>query len=198
MFFNEGWVPYDDRQNYLLDADVGVSTHFDHLEAEFSFRTRVLDYLWAGLPVVTTGGDSLAQLVADEHLGLVVPPEDPDALAVALERALADPEFAKSCRDNLGRVAPQLAWSKVLEPLTAFCGEPRKAPDLARPEMRRQLERALVDEPQVRRGWRDDLRLAGSLLREGGPRLLVDRTSSRVKRMLGRTESPTSDHEAHG
>ena len=24
VFFNDGWVDYDDRQNYLLDADVGV------------------------------------------------------------------------------------------------------------------------------------------------------------------------------
>ena len=54
VFFNEGWVPYDDRQNYLLDADVGVSTHFEHIETTFSFRTRILDYLWAPLPIVTT------------------------------------------------------------------------------------------------------------------------------------------------
>ena len=28
VFFNDGWVPYDERQNFLLDADIGVSTHF--------------------------------------------------------------------------------------------------------------------------------------------------------------------------
>ena len=32
VFFNEGWVEYADRQNYLLEADIGVSTHFDHVE----------------------------------------------------------------------------------------------------------------------------------------------------------------------
>ena len=46
----EDWVAFEDRQNFLLDADVGVSTHLDHIETEFSFRTRILDYLWAGLP----------------------------------------------------------------------------------------------------------------------------------------------------
>src|SRR4029077_10583123 len=46
VFFNEKWVPYAERQNYLLDADVGVSTHFEHIETTFSFRTRILDYLW--------------------------------------------------------------------------------------------------------------------------------------------------------
>ena len=63
VFFNEDWVAYDDRQNYLLEADIGVSTHLDHVETEFSFRTRILDYLWAALPIVATSGDSLAALI---------------------------------------------------------------------------------------------------------------------------------------
>ena len=29
------------------EADLGVSTHREHLETHFSFRTRMLDYLWA-------------------------------------------------------------------------------------------------------------------------------------------------------
>ena len=63
VFFNEDWVEYDDRQNYLLESDVGVSTHLDHVETAFSFRTRILDYLWAGLPVVSTAGDALADII---------------------------------------------------------------------------------------------------------------------------------------
>ena len=93
MFFNEQWVAYDDRQNYLLEADIGVSTHFDHVETEFSFRTRILDYLWAGLPIVTTDGDSFADLIARTPLGLTVPPEDVDALEAALYRLLDDDEL---------------------------------------------------------------------------------------------------------
>ena len=50
VFFHETWVPYADRQNWLLDADAGVTTHFEHVETTFAFRTRLLDYLWAGLP----------------------------------------------------------------------------------------------------------------------------------------------------
>ena len=51
---NHDWVPYAERGAWLLEADLGVSAHHDHLEARFSFRTRVLDYLWAGLPYVGT------------------------------------------------------------------------------------------------------------------------------------------------
>ncbi|MGH3996942.1 MAG: glycosyltransferase, partial [Pseudonocardiaceae bacterium] len=105
VFFNESWVPYADRQNWLLDADAGVTTHFEHVETTFAFRTRVLDYLWAGLPIVTTDGDAFAELVAAEELGVVVPAKDPAALAAALQRVLYDEAFAAGCRNRMAAVA---------------------------------------------------------------------------------------------
>ncbi len=45
----------------LLDADVGVSTHLHHIETEFSYRTRILDYLGRGSRRGDTG-DALAAL----------------------------------------------------------------------------------------------------------------------------------------
>src|SRR5437899_11836456 len=91
VFFNFGWVPYDERGAYLLEADVGVSAHFDELETRFAFRTRLLDCFWAGLPVVTATGDSLADLVEERKLGRAVACEDVDAYAAALAEVLAEP-----------------------------------------------------------------------------------------------------------
>jgi glycosyltransferase involved in cell wall biosynthesis len=133
VFFNEGWVDYDARAGFLLDADVGVSTHLDHVETSYSFRTRILDYLWAGLPVVATGGDALGELIEREALGLTVPADDVEALESALERLLGDEDLANSCRQNVARVAPSFRWSEVLAPLVGFVRSPRRAPDLARP-----------------------------------------------------------------
>ncbi|SDS28335.1 glycosyltransferase family 4 protein [Microterricola viridarii] len=130
VFFNDGWVPYDERANYLLDADLGVSTHFDHLETAFSFRTRILDYLWASLPIVSTDGDTFASIIRDNDLGRVVPPEDIEALRGALEELLYDDERRAVVRENVQRYAQRLRWSTVLEPLIAFCLNPRRAPDI--------------------------------------------------------------------
>ncbi|NUT54145.1 MAG: glycosyltransferase [Saccharothrix sp.] len=129
VFFNETWVPYHDRQNWLLDADAGVTTHFEHVETTFAFRTRVLDYLWAGLPIVTTDGDSFADLVRREGLGVVVPSEDADALAGALERVLYDADFAAACVERIAAVRERFTWENVLAPLTGFCRNPRPAAD---------------------------------------------------------------------
>jgi glycosyltransferase involved in cell wall biosynthesis len=130
VFFNDGWVEYSERQNFLLEATLGVSTHFESLETRFSFRTRALDYLWAGLPIVATEGDSFGQLIEEEHLGLTVPAEDPQALEEAILRLLSDPEMAAACHARVEEVRNAFRWSVVLEPLAAFCREPRRAPDL--------------------------------------------------------------------
>ena len=133
VFFNEDWVDYDDRQNYLLESDVGVSTHLDHVETSFSFRTRILDYFWAGLPVVATDGDALAELIDEHGLGITVPAGDVDALEDALHRLLDDDAFAAECGEASTAQAARLRWSDVLEPLVAFCSAPRRAPDLVDP-----------------------------------------------------------------
>ncbi len=129
VFFNEGWVDYHERQNYLLESDVGVSLHLEHLETQYSFRTRMLDYLWAGLPVVATAGDGFAQVISAEGIGVVVPPGDVDAVAGALEDLLGDPDTREVCRARAVAVASRFRWSAVLGPLVSFCAAPRHAPD---------------------------------------------------------------------
>ncbi len=129
VFFNDEWVPYEDRQNYLLEADVGVSTHGFHLETTLAFRTRILDYLWTTLPMVVTKGDSFAELVKREDLGVAVPPEDVDALADALEHVLFDAGAAETARANIARVDERFRWEVVLKPLADYVRAPWPAPD---------------------------------------------------------------------
>jgi len=55
------------------------------------FGLAVLEGMLAGLPVVASRVSSLPELVADGETGMLVPPEDPHALASALVRVLDDP-----------------------------------------------------------------------------------------------------------
>jgi glycosyltransferase involved in cell wall biosynthesis len=183
VFFNETWVPYEDRQNYLMDADVGVSTHGFHLETTLAFRTRILDYLWAGLPMVVTKGDSFGELVKREQLGATVVPEEVDALADALELVLFDPEHATRARENVRRVRERFRWESVLEPLVAYVRDPWPAPD------RQMIEReSVVRLRKVKHyGPLHDLRRVAYYLREGGVSGVIakvrDRLSARPRRV---------------
>lgn len=174
VFFNDSWVEYRDRQNYLLEADAGVSTHYSHIETSFSFRTRILDYLWAGLPMVVTEGDGFAELVAEERLGVVVAERDPIGLAAALERVLFDAEFAAEARANVARVRERFYWDVVLGPLAAFVGQARPAPDRATAGTRRTTRR--------QSGFRRDAGLVMQTLRVGGPRTVLRKVIRRIHR----------------
>lgn len=190
VFFNESWVRYDERADYLLDADVGVSTHLDHVETDFSFRTRMLDYLWAGLPMVCTRGDVFAGLVDAHGLGRTVAPGDVEGLAAALDELLRDDAAAERCRAAVRSLAPQFAWPRVLEPLLAFCAAPRRAPDLADPDARGRLERGAGRLYAPRGAVRREFGTAVEHLRSGGVRLLVTKAASRVAYAAGRTWPP--------
>jgi len=121
VHFNDGWVPYAERARWLAEADLGVSAHLDSLEARFSFRTRILDYLWAGLPVVTSAGDALGDLVEGERVGRAVPPGDPDAFAAACAQLLDDEDARTGARERIGALVPSLRWSEVTRPLVDWC-----------------------------------------------------------------------------
>lgn len=185
VFFNEGWVAYEDRQNYLLDADLGVSTHLQHVETQFSFRTRILDYLWAGLPIVATDGDTFGEIIPLKGLGLTVPAEDVEALTDAMDRLLGDEELAKQCRAAIADYAQTATWSAVLGPLLEFCRDPRRAPDLvdAHGQARSVPARSFV--ATYNPTLRSDVQLLRSYLQQGGPAEVARRALGRVRRRTG-------------
>lgn len=114
VFFNFGWTSYEERQSFLLEANIGASLHFEHLETQYAFRTRILDYLWAGLPIISTEGDFFAELIKKENLGIVVPEKDVQAVKEAILKLLNDPEKIK---ENIKKVSPQFHWDRVVNPM---------------------------------------------------------------------------------
>jgi glycosyltransferase involved in cell wall biosynthesis len=174
VFFHD-WVDYAERENFLTEADVGLSAHVEHVETAYAFRTRVLDYLWAGLPVVTTRGDTLADAIAREGAGTAVPPGDATALAAALERLLADDAARAASADAAARLAADYRWSTVLAPLVAFCAQPARSADLVADDTARAIARGRVPNGV---DWK--ARLPGPV-----------RTVARgARRVLGRTPKP--------
>jgi len=122
VFFNE-WVPYQARQNFLLEADVGLSVHQKRIETEYSYRTRVIDYIWARLPVITTEGDSIAKMVKEYNIGEVVRYENAQHLARVMESMLTNNSLKEIYKKNMNKIAPAFSWENVAKPLIEYCME---------------------------------------------------------------------------
>jgi glycosyltransferase involved in cell wall biosynthesis len=134
VFFNVGWVPYEDIGNYLTEADIGVCAGFDNMETHYAFRTRYVDLFWAGRPMVCTRGDVLADRVEDAGAGLVVTPGDADAYADAILRLVEDRELYARAQCGMAAIRDELSWQQTLRPLVEFC---RSAESIAAPKRRR-------------------------------------------------------------
>lgn len=120
VLFNETWVPFEERGAYLQESDLAVCTTPEGLENHFSFRTRLVDAVWCGVPIVCTRDGFFGDFVEREGLGLTVAGGDAEGLEAALEQAL-EPEAQARFRSNLERCRDLLRWDRCLEPLVAFC-----------------------------------------------------------------------------
>lgn len=128
VFFGD-WVPYAKWPHVLQESDVALTLHFDTVETRLAFRSRVLEYIWAGLPIVATAGDATSDLLAGHGLGVVVPVGATATVAAAIDRLLSEPRGERAAAFAAAREA--LSWERAAEPLVRFCQAPVHAPDRA-------------------------------------------------------------------
>lgn len=128
------WLPYDARGALYADADVGVCTYGDHLETRLSMRTRVIDMIWGGLPLVVSAGDEMSRMVDAHALGRVVPAGDAPALAAAVTSLLADVPARRAASARARALATgELSWDRQVAALARYCSDVATGTIAARP-----------------------------------------------------------------
>ena len=180
VFFGSSWIPHDDFGGVLLEADIGVSLHQTSVETRFSFRTRILDYLWAGLPIIATDGDSMADLVRAEDLGEVVRPGNVDALVRALIALGSDAARREACARRSRAASTRFRWSTVAGPLVDYCAAPFQAPDRAAVRLARAAPRG--GERSSAGEGRRLVKRAVEVLGSEGPKKLAQKGSAYLRR----------------
>ncbi len=125
------WVPSQRRYDLLRDVDLLVAPHRPTLETRLSLRTRFLDALAAGCPVITSEGGAMSQMLIEHHAGRVVPAGDSAALQAALVAAIEGIDRA-GYRAGAVTLLEEFRWERALAPLVEFCRAPRIDPTKAR------------------------------------------------------------------
>jgi glycosyltransferase involved in cell wall biosynthesis len=118
VFFLDEWTPYDHRQEYLADADVGLTLHADTPEAPFAARARYMDYLWTALPCVLAHGDEIADRFGANGFARLVAPGDARATADAVVALIESPAERAAARAAGLELAERYRWSALAEPLS--------------------------------------------------------------------------------
>jgi glycosyltransferase involved in cell wall biosynthesis len=100
----------DPRQMPDLYADADILLNASVVDNQ---PVSVLEAFAAGLPVVTTPTGDLANLVRHEVTGMVVPTEDPEAMAAAASYLLDHPERARIFARRARQEADMFSWKSV-------------------------------------------------------------------------------------
>ena len=117
------WFPRNEYLGLLGNASCGVSAHSPGLESRYAARTRYLDAIWMGLPMVVSEGDEYADYIADHKLGVVVRESNPSDFAQGILRILANGK--SSMAENFTRARQRLTWKRMSGPLIEWAKDPK-------------------------------------------------------------------------
>lgn len=120
VFFLEGWVPYDERADYFMDADASIYADKQSLETRFSHRTRVLDHIWTELPTICSQGDYMAEIIEKNGFGLTVASRTDDDFSAAINKLSQDKKLVKQIKTNLKKAKPDFTWDQTLVPIVEY------------------------------------------------------------------------------
>jgi len=114
------WVPYPELLRYIAAADVCLGVFGESSKAGRVIPNKVFQILSAGRPLVTRDGPGIRELVPEFATGVeLVPPADPAALLMAVERLLDGAPFPSDLHTDLRmRFSPDALarrWGEILE-----------------------------------------------------------------------------------
>ncbi len=125
------WVPFDTRADWYLDSDAVILINKIGVENTLAWRTRLVDYIWADLPVITNGGDPLSDILESENAVEILKKMDVAGLANTLENLAKDPNQLKKFTKNMEKVRERLYWDKSTEKISKLINEGYKPEDLS-------------------------------------------------------------------
>ncbi len=122
----EPWMEYERRGEFFDRFALALLTFPQSLETELSMRTRIYDYLWGGLPIVSSSAPGTDEILTGYGCGIVVRSSDPRAFAQAILRALSERTKMDA---GARRFVMEHQWPDALQPLREFCRQPRVDPN---------------------------------------------------------------------
>lgn len=119
VFFTEPVAP-DRVVYYCMSANMGVVIYLrTSLNNYYATPNKLYEYIHAGLPVISSDFPALKEVVEGYGLGCTFDPEEPESIAAAINRVLADDKRYGTMRKNALEAAKIFNWEtesrKLLE-----------------------------------------------------------------------------------
>ncbi len=115
--FFEDWVDFNDRVNWYVHADMVISLNQPGEENGFSWRTRVMDYVWGELAILTNGGDPLSEILLKNDAALRLKHLSSEAIDEALLELYENRTELQNIKQNVKNIKPEFYWHTIVAPM---------------------------------------------------------------------------------
>lgn len=106
----EGYVPNEDVGRLFSAAELVVMPYREATQSGVVTLATAF-----GLPIVGTDVGGLPEVILHERTGLIVPPNDPEALADAIVRCLTDEALYETLRGGVRASAERFSWDRLTD-----------------------------------------------------------------------------------
>jgi len=141
------WINFNDRADWYLDADIVVVFNKEGEENKLAWRTRVVDFMWADLPILTNGGDPLGEIMLSNDAAVKMQSLEAHDIATSITNILGkDRSKIAELSKNMHKLKANYYWDTVTSELSQAISKGNRAQDLARMGMF-----SAAQSPQARR-----------------------------------------------
>ncbi len=115
--FMVDWIDFKDRVQWYKNADIVISINSQGEENIYSWRTRVMDYIWGDLPMISNGGDPLSDELIANGAGVKTGLSSDEIVSI-VSNFMQHPKQLATLRENLAKIKESYRWSKVTKVLS--------------------------------------------------------------------------------
>ncbi len=125
-----GWRPYSDVAYFYQESDVGINIDAMHYETVYGTRTRLVEMIAAGLPVITSTGCELSDLIDRKGAGLIFDTADAQGLGKQILYLATDRQkCTEMAQVALNYAQKDLSFGVTTMPVRNWVKNPAHAPD---------------------------------------------------------------------
>ncbi|MGB9585804.1 glycosyltransferase family 4 protein [Thermanaerothrix sp.] len=122
------WVPPDRVFLYYKLAHVAVDPVYDNVAARCSLSLKIFDSWACNIPLITTDVGDRRRILGEPPAGLVVPPNDSNALGAGILTVLKDQTYAALLAERGQQRVEIFRWARLIEIVEEIsCRAVRKA-----------------------------------------------------------------------
>lgn len=109
-----GRVPHPDALKEISNADICLCPLTDSIENyQYSYPVKVFEYMAAGKPIIATELDGVSQIVTDQESAILVPPDNSDEWATAIEDLADTPTRRELLGETAREEVKQYDWGRI-------------------------------------------------------------------------------------